>query len=87
MTELSSIVSKKGQVVIPATIRKEFNLEKGTRVIFEVEGQNITIKKVPTALDWQDIIKDIPNEDVEFDESGNYDPIKAPNFHDWMVNG
>ena len=87
MTELSSIVSKKGQVVIPAKIRKEFNLEKGTRVIFEVEGQNIIIKKVPTALDWQDIIKDIPNEDVEFDGSGNYDPLKAPNFHDWMVSG
>lgn len=46
-----------------------------------------TMKKVPTALDWATLVKQIPVEEVEIDEHGSYDPKKSPEFHDWMVNG
>ena len=38
----------KGQVVIPAQLRKKFNIKKGTRVaIMEGEGRVILIKPLP----------------------------------------
>ncbi|MDF7639766.1 AbrB/MazE/SpoVT family DNA-binding domain-containing protein [Lactobacillus sp. ESL0791] len=87
MTMFTGLVSQKGQVVIPATIRKALGLEKGTKVSFEINNDEVTIKKLPTALDWSNLMKQIPIEEVEFDKNGHYDPKKSPNFHDWMVNG
>ncbi|MGN1282309.1 MAG: AbrB/MazE/SpoVT family DNA-binding domain-containing protein [Limosilactobacillus sp.] len=84
---LTGKMSQKGQVVIPAAIRKALGLEKGTVLSFEVKDNEIRIKKLPTALDWADLVKEIPVEDVEIDENGHYDPKKSPDFHDWMVNG
>lgn len=80
-------VSQKGQVVIPASIRKELNLTKGSEVTFEIQDDKIMIKKLPSALDWADLIDQIPEEGVDFDENGHYDPKNSPEFHDWMVNG
>jgi AbrB family looped-hinge helix DNA binding protein len=38
----------KGQVIIPASLRKKFNIQKGTRVaIMEGEGRVIQIKPLP----------------------------------------
>ncbi|MCC4399350.1 AbrB/MazE/SpoVT family DNA-binding domain-containing protein [Limosilactobacillus reuteri] len=84
---LTGKMSQKGQVVIPAAIRKALGLKKGTEVSFEVKDNEIHIKKLPTALDWADLVKEIPVEDVKIDENGHYDPKKYPDFHDWMVNG
>lgn len=85
--ELIGKMSKKGQIVIPIAIRKALGLSEGMEFSFEVKGDEIIIKKLPTALDWANLIKQIPVEDVEIDEHGNYDPKKSPEFHDWMVNG
>ena len=80
-------VSEKGQVVIPIQIRKALGLKKGSKVSFELNNGEITIKKLPTALDWANLVKQIPVEDVKIDENGYFDPKKSPDFHDWMVNG
>lgn len=38
----------KGQIIIPADLRKKFNIKKGTRVaIMEGEGRVILIKPLP----------------------------------------
>lgn len=84
---LTGKVSQKGQVVIPAAIRKALDLHQGTKISFELKGDEILIKKLPTALDWANLVKEIPVEDVDIDEHGHYDPQKSPDFHDWMVNG
>lgn len=84
---LTGKVSQKGQIVIPVAIRKKLGLQKGTEVSFEVKNNEVRIKKLPTALDWANLVKEIPVEDVEIDEKGHYDPKKSPDFHDWMVNG
>lgn len=83
----TGIVSKKGQVVIPIQIRKALGLKKGSKVSFELKNGEITIKKLPTALDWSNLVKQIPVEDVKIDENGYFDPKKSPDFHDWMING
>ena len=80
-------VSQKGQVVIPIQIRKALGLKKGSKVSFELNNGEITIKKLPTALDWANLVKQIPVEDVKIDENGYFDPEKSPDFHDWMING
>lgn len=80
-------MSQKGQVVIPAAIRKALGLRRGTEVSFEVKDNKILIKKLPNALDWANLVKEIPVEDVEIDKNGHYDPKRSPDFHDWMVNG
>ncbi|MGN1272484.1 MAG: AbrB/MazE/SpoVT family DNA-binding domain-containing protein [Lactobacillus sp.] len=84
---LTGKMSQKGQIVIPAAIRKALGLEKGTKVSFEIKDNEVRIKKLPTALDWSELVKEIPVEDVEIDKNGHYDPKKSPDFHDWMVNG
>ena len=80
-------VSQKEQVVIPIQIRKALGLKKGSKVLFELNNGEITIKKLQTALDWANLVKQIPVEDVKIDENGYFDPKKSPDFHDWMVNG
>lgn len=84
---LTGKVSQKGQLVIPATIRKALGIEKGSKVSFEVKNDEIRIKKIPTALDWSNLVDQLPEEKVKIDKNGHYDPKKSPNFHDWMVNG
>lgn len=84
---LTGKISQKGQVVIPAVIRKDLGLKKGSKVSFELKNGEITIKKLPTALDWSNLVKQIPIEDVYIDENGQYDPKKSPDFHEWMVDG
>lgn len=37
-------VSKKGQVVIPIQVRKALGLKKGSKVLFELNNGEITIK-------------------------------------------
>ena len=80
-------VSKKGQVVIPIQIRKALGLKRGSKVSFELKNGEITIKKLPTALDWAKLVEQIPVEDVNIDKNGCFDPKKSPDFHDWMING
>ena len=80
-------VSKKVQVVIPIQIRKAIGLNQESKVSFELKKGEITIKKLPTALDWANLVKQIPVEDVKIDENGYFDPKKSLDFHDWMVNG
>lgn len=80
-------ISQKGQLVIPAAIRKALGLDKGAKVSFEVKNNEVIVKKLPTALDWSNLIAELPEEKVEIDKNGQYDPQKSPNFHDWMVNG
>ena len=44
-----SRATAKGQVIIPARLRKKFNIKKGTRVfITEGEGQTILLKPIPS---------------------------------------
>lgn len=66
---------------------KVLDLEKGTKVYFELKDSKNLVKKLPTALDWENLISELPEEKVKIDKNGNYDPKKSPKFHDWMVNG
>ena len=66
---------------------KVLDLEKGPKVYFELKDSENLVKKLPTALDWENLIFGLPEEKVKIDKNGNYDPKKSPNFHDWMVNG
>lgn len=80
-------MSQKGEVVIPVAIRKTLDLKKESKVSSELKNGEITIKKLPTALDWANLVKQIPVEDVDIDVDNHYDSKKSPDFHDWMVNG
>lgn len=48
-------VSRKGQVVIPAEIRKALGIEPGTRLDFSIEGRSLRVEVVrraaPTRLE------------------------------------
>lgn len=80
-------VSNKGQIIIPSSVSKLLGLTKGSEVFLTVGNEQITIKKLPTKLDWDKVISDIPVEVVDIDENGHYNPEKSPDFHDWMANG
>ncbi|MFD1125230.1 AbrB/MazE/SpoVT family DNA-binding domain-containing protein [Lentilactobacillus raoultii] len=81
-------VSVKGQLVLPSEFRKQLNINSGDEVSVSLnDNEEIVIKKVPTQLDWHNLIKDIPTETVDIDKDGHYDKTKAPNFAKWMEEG
>jgi AbrB family looped-hinge helix DNA binding protein len=41
---MSSIISSKGQIVIPATLRKRYGLNEGTAVVFQEEGGRLVLE-------------------------------------------
>ena len=79
-------LSSKGQLVLPMALRRNLNLRDGDELSLELNDSNeIILRKLPSALDWSNLIADIPNEVVDVDTEGNYDPEKAPRFHEWMM--
>ena len=48
---ISSTVTSKGQVLIPKEIRDELGLQTYSRVVFEINGREATIKRAPTVDD------------------------------------
>ncbi|KFN93300.1 hypothetical protein TMUPMC115_0505 [Tetragenococcus muriaticus PMC-11-5] len=82
-TPKTSKVSSKGQVVIPVELRRKLGLQDGDQVTIDVNDNNeLVLKKLPTALDWHNLITTIPNEKIDVDQSDHYNPKKAPHFHD-----
>ncbi len=45
----TTIVTTKGQVVIPAKIRRKLNIRKGTRLYIEERGDELILKPVTPA--------------------------------------
>ncbi|HRM12852.1 MAG TPA: AbrB/MazE/SpoVT family DNA-binding domain-containing protein [Flavobacterium sp.] len=79
-------LSSKGQLVLPIALRRNLNLRDGDELSLELNDSNeIILRKLPSALDWSHLIADIPIEVVDVDDEGNYDPEKAPRFHEWMM--
>lgn len=50
--KLTSKVTQKYQATIPQAIRKKLAIEKGDRVIFEIEDEKVVLKKI-SPLDWE----------------------------------
>lgn len=81
-------LSRKGQIVLPISLLRNLNLNEGDELSLELSDSNeIILRKLPSALDWSNLIADIPNEvvDVDVDDERNYNPEKAPRFHEWMM--
>ena len=79
-------LSSKGQLVLPMALRRNLNLRDGDELSLELNDSNeIILRKLPSTLDWSNLIADIPNEVVDVDTEGNYDPKKAPRFYEWMM--
>jgi AbrB family looped-hinge helix DNA binding protein len=49
---LTSKVTQKYQATIPQAIRKKLEIEKGDRLIFEIEDEKVVLKKV-LPVDWE----------------------------------
>jgi len=45
----TTVVTTKGQVVIPSKIRRKYNIKKGTRLYVEESGDEIILKPVTPA--------------------------------------
>ena len=45
----TTVVTTKGQVVIPAKIRRKLNIRKGTRLYIEEKGDELILKPVTSA--------------------------------------
>ena len=81
-------LSSKGQLVLPMALRRNLNLRDGDELSLELNDSNeIILRKLPSALDWSNLIADIPNEVVDVDTEGNYDPKKAPRIANVPFDG
>jgi AbrB family looped-hinge helix DNA binding protein len=49
--KLQSRVTKKGQVTVPARLRKQFHIEAGKSVTFERSSEGIVLKPAPDIID------------------------------------
>ena len=45
----TTVVTTKGQVVIPSKIRRKFNIKKGTKLYIEDNGEEIILKPITAA--------------------------------------
>lgn len=43
----TATISAKGQIVIPAKVRKKLGMKAGTKVYLNIEGQNVTLMPIP----------------------------------------
>ena len=50
--KLTSKVTQKYQATIPQAVRNKLAIEKGDRVIFEIEDEKVVLKKL-SPLDWE----------------------------------
>ena len=50
--KLTSKVIQKYQATIPQVVREKLAIEKGDRVIFEIEDEKVVLKKL-SPLDWE----------------------------------
>jgi AbrB family looped-hinge helix DNA binding protein len=56
MIELGT-VSSRGQIAIPADIRRRLGLDDGKKIMFVVEGDTIMIKKVDIEKTWEEVTR------------------------------
>lgn len=47
--EKESTLTSKGQVTLPADIRRALRLEQGDKVVFTAEGDTVTLRRAPKA--------------------------------------
>jgi len=47
----TAVVNEKGQIVIPAEVRKRLGLNPGTRVVFWVDGQRVVCQTVESFVE------------------------------------
>ncbi|MCD2255179.1 AbrB/MazE/SpoVT family DNA-binding domain-containing protein [Agrilactobacillus fermenti] len=88
MDELSTTMSSKGQVVIPAELRRKLGIEPGTKfAVYPDDEGHVVFAKVPTVSDWEKILANVLNENVPLDEKGHYDSKQSPDFDKWMKEG
>ncbi len=50
MKELSTVITRKGQVTIPAELRKSMGLKRGDRVAFVVTRKKIELSKAESVI-------------------------------------
>ncbi|WP_019506135.1 AbrB/MazE/SpoVT family DNA-binding domain-containing protein [Pleurocapsa sp. PCC 7319] len=50
--KLTSKVTQKYQATIPQAVREKLAIEKGDRIIFEIEDEKVVLKKV-SPVDWE----------------------------------
>ncbi|AFR99923.1 AbrB/MazE/SpoVT family DNA-binding domain-containing protein [Lentilactobacillus buchneri] len=88
MTKYTATISKNGQLVIPAPVRHKLNISAGTKLSIQIDqNNNVVLSKVPEVSDWKKLLANIPDERVELDQEGHYDPDKSPELDDWMRKG
>ena len=51
-TQLTSKVTQKYQATIPQAVREKLEIEKGDRIIFEIEDEKVILKKA-SSPDWE----------------------------------
>jgi AbrB family looped-hinge helix DNA binding protein len=70
MASYQTVISSKGQVVIPAELREQLGLEKGTRATWlHEQGRLMLIPITPRALDQiRGFLKPAPGAPTMFDE-------------------
>jgi len=71
--EINAKMREKGQVVIPKPIRDQFGLKLGTDIVFEVDNDDIKIRKKKDDLE-------ILQEFIDAFKGYNF---KIPKDHDW----
>lgn len=79
-------ISQNGEIKLSKELMKKLAIKPGDNLCYSIEKDHKVTFQNPNDS-WYDIIKNTPSEKVVFDQNGNYDPKKSPNFHDWMVNG
>lgn len=55
--QADAVVSSKGQVTLPSKIRAQLGIQAGTRLHFELRGQEIIVKAEPPMSAYRGMLK------------------------------
>ena len=69
MREFSTIVTKAGQITLPAEIRRLLDIEAGDRVTFQVEGSNVSLAPAKWTLETVTGSVRSPRKGLEIEEA------------------
>ena len=68
---MHSTVTKKGQTTIPGAIREALRIQPGDRLQYEVDGDQVTLRKHPGVMALKGILSSNKGKDLTFAEIRN----------------
>lgn len=78
MTNMTTTVSSKGQIVLPKKVRDAKDIRPGDDLEVVDQDDGILLRKISRKADWLDVLRSIPWKGLEIPKRSRQRPRKPP---------